>query len=321
VIANKIMNFLKNARKKVPMSQVLRERSVAIPMKLVFKIKDEQDGSKWYKACIMTKGFLMIPGVDYTESFLPVTTETGVQCVIGISLHFINEDIILNIPVEKRWILEVYDVEAAFLNANPGGGMYIKIPDEMVELGFMTKIDQELFAILLDQNMYGNMDAALQFFEKYSRILVMDLGFIQSQTDPCIFFRHNEAGRLSMVISTHIDDSLIGGRKWQVEEFFKQFMQYLNIERLGQLKKHLRVWWEWKEDPQTGEVYSKASMSKMVQEIKEAYAEAMGKPAKPAKTPGYPGKCLKKSMEEEEEVRTMQYQSIVGKLMHYMMKV
>jgi len=33
----------------------------------------------------MTKGFLMIPGVDYTESFLPVTTETGVQCVIGIS--------------------------------------------------------------------------------------------------------------------------------------------------------------------------------------------------------------------------------------------
>jgi len=48
------------------------------------KIKDEQDGSKWYKARIMTKGFLMIPGVDYMESFLPVMTETGVQCVIDI---------------------------------------------------------------------------------------------------------------------------------------------------------------------------------------------------------------------------------------------
>jgi len=59
----------------------------------------------------------------------------------------------------------------------------------------------------------------------------------------------------------------------------------------------------------------------MVQEIKEAYAEAMGKPAKPAKTPGYPGKCLKKSAEAEEEVKTTQYWSLVRKLMYYMMNV
>jgi len=30
----------------------------------------------------------------------------------------------------------------------------------------------------------------------------------------------------------------------------------------------------------------------------------MGKPVKPAKTPGYPGKCLRKSTEVEEEIRT-----------------
>ena len=58
----------------------------------------------------------------------------GVWCVIGISQYFINEDIIQNVPVECRWILELYDVEVAFLNVNPGGKMYIKIPDEMVEL-------------------------------------------------------------------------------------------------------------------------------------------------------------------------------------------
>jgi len=49
----------------------------------------------------------------------------------------------------------------AFLNANLGGKMYIKIPDEMVELGYMTHEEQQLYAILLDQNMYGNADAAL----------------------------------------------------------------------------------------------------------------------------------------------------------------
>jgi len=43
-------------------------KCVAIPTKPVFKIKDEQDGSKWYKTQIVTKEFL-IQGVDYMESF------------------------------------------------------------------------------------------------------------------------------------------------------------------------------------------------------------------------------------------------------------
>ena len=153
----------------------------------------------------------MIPGVDYTESFSPVTTETGVRTVIGVSLHYINEDLRNKVKTEDQWILEVYDVEAAFLNAKPGSKMYIKIPDEMVELGFVTREEQEEFAILLDQNMYGNVDAALRFFEKYSDILTRSLGFTQSKTDPCIFFKHDEDGNLVIAISTHVDDSLIGG--------------------------------------------------------------------------------------------------------------
>jgi hypothetical protein len=40
----------------------------------VFKKKDEQDGSIRYKSRIVTKGYLQIPGVDYTESFAPVAT-------------------------------------------------------------------------------------------------------------------------------------------------------------------------------------------------------------------------------------------------------
>jgi len=81
-----------------------------------------------------------------------------------------NEDIILNIPMERRWIMEVYDIEAAFLNVDPEGCTYIKTLDEMVDLGFMTKRKQEVFAILLDKTIYGNVDVALKLFEKYSGI-------------------------------------------------------------------------------------------------------------------------------------------------------
>ena len=151
----------------------------------------------------------MIPGMDYMESFSPVSMEVSVRTTIAISLHFINEDTCLGRPDEDKWVLEVYDIEAAFLNSNPGTQMYIKIPDKMVELGFVTREEQEAYMILLDQNMYSNMDAALRFFKKYSRILVTDLGFKQSKTDPCIFYLANEAGRLLLVISMHVDDSLI----------------------------------------------------------------------------------------------------------------
>jgi len=92
-------------------------------------------------------------------------------------------------------------VEAAFLNANPGLKIYIWIPDKMVELGFATQEEQELFATLLDQNMYGNVDAALCFFKKYSGILVDELSFTQSLlTNPCIFFKHEESRHLVIVI-------------------------------------------------------------------------------------------------------------------------
>jgi len=59
-------------------------------------------------------------------------------------LIFINEDIILNIPAERRWTLEVYDIEVTFLNQNPKGQTYIMILDEMAELGFMTKKEHSL---------------------------------------------------------------------------------------------------------------------------------------------------------------------------------
>jgi len=61
-IAKEIMNFLsRNAWRKVPMSQVRDEGQKPIPTKPVFKIKDEQDGMRCYKAQIVTKGFLMVP--------------------------------------------------------------------------------------------------------------------------------------------------------------------------------------------------------------------------------------------------------------------
>ena len=60
-------------------------------------------------------------------------------------------------------------------------------------------------------------------------------------------------------------------------------------------------------------------MNKMVEEIDQAFQEAMGKRAKFAKTPGFPGKMLSKNT--EETVNITAYRSLTGKLLYYMTKV
>jgi hypothetical protein len=50
----------------------------------------------------------MIPGVDNAEFFSPVVTDTTVRTVIAIAIYHQGEG----------WIIEMIDVEAAFLMQN-----------------------------------------------------------------------------------------------------------------------------------------------------------------------------------------------------------
>ena len=66
---------------------------------------------------------------------------------------------------DDQWTIEMFDVEAAFLNAEMENKMYIQIPEVMVLLGYVTEEERSQFAIELGMSMYGNVDAALLFFK------------------------------------------------------------------------------------------------------------------------------------------------------------
>jgi hypothetical protein len=241
-IGAEIMNFLsRKAWKRVPMQQLRDEGRKPIATKTIFKCKDEQDGSIRRKTRIVTKGFMQIPGVDYTESFSPVATDASVRTVIGISLYYIGHEKALY-DINDKWVMEVFDVEAAFLNATMGEEkVYISTPEAM-----------------------------------------------------CY--------------------------KKDVEKFMNDFEKDLKIERLGSLKKHLRVWWEWLVDDQ-GESYLKDTMPKMIREMNKAFQVARGKPARKAATPRFPRKMLRKSEEGIEPSMITEYRSIVGNILYYTTKV
>ena len=150
-----------------------------------------------------------------------------------------------------------------------------------------------------------------------TKILIDVLIMKQSKADPCIFYKC-ENGRLVLTIVIYVDDALCTGPQKWIQWAFETIESKFTIARLGKLKKHLGIWWEWKKD-EGGNTYLMATMPKMIKEISEKFIQATGKKAKPAPTPGFPGTVLTKN--DGDMVMLDHYRSIVGKLMYYMTKI
>jgi hypothetical protein len=91
-IKSEINNFIsQDAWRKVPLKDVLAEGRKPIKTKTVFKTKDEHDGSQRLKSRIMTLGYSMVPGQDYTDSFSSVATDASVRTFFAISLYIMNQ--------------------------------------------------------------------------------------------------------------------------------------------------------------------------------------------------------------------------------------
>ena len=89
---------------------------------------------------------------------------------------------------------------------------------------------------------------------------------------------------------------------------------------MGELKKHLGIWYRWKKDSK-GESYVKATMSKLADEIQESYEQLSSKKVTEKATPGTPCKVLTKTEDLLDADDHKQYRSVVGKLMYYCQKI
>lgn len=87
----------------------------ALQNKWVFRIKEEHDGSKRYKARLVVKGYQQKKGIDYTDIFSPVVKMTTVR-------------IVLSIVAAEELHLEQLDVKTAFLHGDLEEDIYMVQP-------------------------------------------------------------------------------------------------------------------------------------------------------------------------------------------------
>ena len=130
-----------------------------------FRLKRFPDGSiRKLKARICARGFEQIEGIDYFETFAPVVQWMIVRvCLIMIIL----------LQLENKQI----DYTAIFLQAPLDHDVYVDMPKMFTVPGKVW---------LLKRALYGLKDAPRAYFI-HTKNKLEDLGFRQSDADPCLF--------------------------------------------------------------------------------------------------------------------------------------
>ena len=150
----------------MPIKKIVKEIGKnIISSKWVYRKKSEPDGSICYKSRIVLNGFMQIPGIDYTECFSPVATDTTTHLILALTLLF-------------DWACESADIKAAFLEGDATTDMFMEWPPGLVELGIIDEATKLRLCIKLVKSIYGNVDAALCFYMTYAKYLLARLNII-----------------------------------------------------------------------------------------------------------------------------------------------
>src|SRR6266550_4487328 len=67
-----------------------------------------------YKARLVAQGFSQVEGIDYRETFMPVTKVNSISILLALSAHF-------------DWEIHRMDVGSAFLNAELDEEIYSRV--------------------------------------------------------------------------------------------------------------------------------------------------------------------------------------------------
>ena len=94
---------------------------------------------------LVAKGFTQKEGIDYKETFSPISKKDSIRIILALVAHFDLE-------------LQQMDVKTAFLNGDLEDEVYMKQPE-----GFSSREGEHL-VFKLKKSMYGLKQASCQWY-------------------------------------------------------------------------------------------------------------------------------------------------------------
>ncbi|KAL1223876.1 Retrovirus-related Pol polyprotein from transposon TNT 1-94 [Cardamine amara subsp. amara] len=156
--------------------------------KWIFKTKKDSKGNiERYKARLVAKGFTQKDGIDYTETFSPVSKKDSLRIVLGLVAHYDLE-------------LHQMDVKTAFLNGELEEEVYMDQPEGFVATG------KENLVCRLRKSIYGLKQASRQWYIKFNDT-ILSYGFVEVIVDRCIYMK--VSGSKFAILVLYVDDILI----------------------------------------------------------------------------------------------------------------
>ena len=134
-----------------------------------------------------------------------------------------NLRLVLGIAASKKWRLTSCDVKSAFLQGiKLQREVFMQPPPEAkAGPGTLWKLNVAL---------YGLDEASLQFHFKCKEIFEK-LDLKQSKNDPAMFFKCSEAGNLTLIVITHVDDFLMAGDEEHLSDFVRMLSKEFEMGR------------------------------------------------------------------------------------------
>lgn len=269
-----------------------------IKSKWVYKVKAVEEFVERLKARLVACGYSQRWLVDFDETFAPVVRAKTLRTLLTLAAC---EDL----------VLEAMDVGNAFLNADmpENQRVYMEQPVGFVEKG------KEDCVWLLRKSLYGLKQAG-RLWNKELDAFIVSLGFTRMVSDPCLYVKRSNSGRL-IILSTYVDDiPSLHARQDAAEwaEIKQQFKAKYKIKFLGETEWLLSM--RITRDAPNGRIY--LDQEAYTRELLRDTAMENCAPAdSPAPTDVQAlSKQHTQSAEESERMRNVPYRQVVGALMY-----
>ncbi|KAE8688563.1 Retrovirus-related Pol polyprotein from transposon TNT 1-94 [Hibiscus syriacus] len=267
----------------------------ALHNKWIYRIKEEHDGSKRYKARLVVKGFQQKEGIDYNEIFSPVVKLSTIRLV-------------LKIVAAENLHLEQLDVKTTFLHGDLEEEIYMRQPEGFIETGKKNLVCR------LKKRLYGLKQAPRQWYKKFDSFMSSS-GFTRCQADHCCYIKRFDNSFIILLL--YVDDMLVAGSDMQdIINLKQKLSKQFAMKDLGATKQILGM--RIKRDTNSGTL-----MLSQAEYINKVLSRFNMQDAKPVSTPlGVHFRLSKEQSPKTEEERAhmvkVPYASAIGSLMYAM---